>query len=107
MAPTLRIPVAVDLASFEQQAERGRQIASTAARRLAQEFLSANKEIATSAAGAAAAVSRDWLAAGVRIVATPIAVRAAWIAAAAGVVATIEGVVRSVRDQMQEVLNIA
>ena len=53
-APSLKIPVSIDLEKFKQQMQQTSSLAGTATRQIAKQFLAMNEEIGKSVAGAAA-----------------------------------------------------
>src|SRR4051812_13078933 len=53
-APSLKIPVSVDLEKFKDQMKQTSSLAGTATRQIAKQFLAMNEDIAKSMAGAAA-----------------------------------------------------
>src|SRR5438309_323667 len=91
-APSLRIPISVDLAKFKDQMKETSSLAGTATRQIAKQFLAMNEDIGKSIAGTAAK-SALGLATNVALVVGSFKLMTAAIAGA--------------REQMQQMVDIA
>jgi hypothetical protein len=107
MAPGLNIPLKMPTEEFERAAEKARSLSTTAGRQIAQQFISANKEILASTIATTGAMTAQWVGLSVKSAAVSLAMKGAWIAAAMGIASSVGALVNVVREQMQQMIDIA
>lgn len=105
--PALRIPVSVPMDQMQQDMTKGISITRTATKAIVQNFVMANKEILAGGASTTALLAGQWQGLSASSLASSLATKLAFVAAFAVIAEAAGALVRSVREQLQNVLEIA
>lgn len=99
MPPALRIPVALDMNSLRDQAQQASNHVAATLKVIGQGFTKLNADIVGGGAAASTAYAQGWVSSGLKIAAAVGAAKLAFDA--------MSGVVGAVRDQLQEMVDLA
>lgn len=105
--PALRIPVSANLDQLQQDMQKGISITRQAVGTIVKQFVSANRDILTSSTSTTALLSAQWTSLSASGVASALALKLAFVAAFAAALAGGRALIDSVRDQLQNVLELA